>query len=464
MYVPTEVVNDYAVDHLPDGFEVTDENQVIVQDLDEDSSFEDANLIIEQALVDIDKLNNYRQLIIEAVSNPSISEQKRILSLASAFRNNLERRYNGFGSIRLTIESFHHGYPILVALEAEQTAQKGTFNKMIDAVVKAFRWLWEHVSSVLKNTPNDDVDKRNAEYAKIEKAEAEHIKPDNDTEEDVGLAVYFPDINGVVTAKDVEDRLDSAISNIDAVIKMYDVVTFSIEFIKAVGEDVKRDGGQNYADALKANETKLEIALRALPAIKAEEAKMVGIEIPANVDQNDIHGLQGFVRGGKFVIWLLPRDDILHPRSSLQTMKAVDGKRSFKVASSSDLRNVNSKINSLNETWTKNMDRFNKSTDETKRFTTDSIPSLLKDTAAKLDDSSLPKEKLENLRFAMKIFSSYSQDIGSLLSNMVNALMRCGEASNLASKYLYFSASKYVKTKNTDKSETKEPEKKEETK
>lgn len=140
--------NDYAIDSPPAALEVTDENVVVFQDADQPTDLEEITQVLENALTDLSTLARHCTQVREAISEKIESKGKAVLIDAVRFRASLERRYKLLPAFQVATETFHYGYDVLVALEAETEKQKNIFEKMIDAVVKAFKWLWDNIKKV----------------------------------------------------------------------------------------------------------------------------------------------------------------------------------------------------------------------------------------------------------------------------------------------------------------------------
>lgn len=451
MYAQLDESNDYAIDALPVAFEPVETDVIVFQDLEESGSLEDIGFVIEQAFSDLSMLIRQQTLIAEAIDQNDVIQQSTTLNNTVALRQRLEQRYKSRRTVSFATETFHCGYSVVVALEAEKEVQKGVFKTMVDAIVKAFKWLWDKMAAFFKTPVTDDETKRTKLTDKVKTAEASNIKPEPDSEANVGLAAMFPELDGVITAKHFEDQLVLAMSNAEKLVKMYDIVTLCIGIVKEIGNTINVDPTADFKETIQRNEISLNDSLKSFATITREEAKSVGLDLPETVQSEQIHGLNGFTKGGKFIIWIVETNGVKHPKSALKSMPAKEGNRTFKVGTSNELNDIAKKVSQLNDLLAKNIKRFESMTETAKIFTTNILPQYLQETSDKLEEALIAKEKKPNLNYLMKIFTFYAQDIASLIQGITQALHRCGETATTADKYIEFSSSKYGEKKKEEK-------------
>lgn len=148
---------------------ILDHEGVNSDDLELDEVFgDDLQLAIEsisQVSGEIDSM--FRQVaVLEAAKNATnIVDRRSVLKAAQLHRESLTRYYNYEDSVFtkvMAVESVSNEN-LVFALEEEAEAQKGIISRMIDAVKKAFVWLWEKITSIFKSTEKPEDSKKAAE-------------------------------------------------------------------------------------------------------------------------------------------------------------------------------------------------------------------------------------------------------------------------------------------------------------
>lgn len=98
---------------------------------------------------------------LEAAKNSSPAHQLQALRLNAIIRESIASQYelSTVSFLRPVMESMDASQ-LIVALEEESSSSKGILTKIIDAVVNAFKWLWDKITGFFSK-PKDESEKRN---------------------------------------------------------------------------------------------------------------------------------------------------------------------------------------------------------------------------------------------------------------------------------------------------------------
>lgn len=148
---------------------ILDHEDVNSIDLELDDVFgDDLQLVMESITQVNEEINGmFRQVaVLEAAKNAtSLTDRRSVLKAAQLHRESLTRYYEYDDSVFtkvMAVESVSNEN-LVFALEEEAEAQKGIISRMIDAVKKAFAWLWEKITSIFKSTEKPEDSKKAAE-------------------------------------------------------------------------------------------------------------------------------------------------------------------------------------------------------------------------------------------------------------------------------------------------------------
>lgn len=98
---------------------------------------------------------------LEAAKQAPAVQQAVVLRLARQHRQSLIERFQvtGVFSHVFATETLDNPKSLVLALEAEENESKGLITKLVDAIVKAFEWLWEKFTGLFKSgeTPEEAV-------------------------------------------------------------------------------------------------------------------------------------------------------------------------------------------------------------------------------------------------------------------------------------------------------------------
>lgn len=148
---------------------ILDHEDVNSIDLELDEIFgDDLQLAMEsisEAGREIDSMFYQVGVLESAITNSNDSVRRSVLKVAQLHRESVTRYYQYDDSVFtkvMAVESVSNEN-LVFALEEEAEAQKGIISRMIDAVKKAFAWLWEKITSIFKSTEKPEDSKKAAE-------------------------------------------------------------------------------------------------------------------------------------------------------------------------------------------------------------------------------------------------------------------------------------------------------------
>lgn len=470
MYELLDESNDYAIDARPPGLEVTEENVVVLQDLNQVTDLEEMVQVAENALMDLSIFMRHQTQVTEAIQNKDPKRGKAILLDAVCFRNAIERRYQLTGAFTMATETFHYGYDVLVALEAEADKQKNIFQKMIDAIVKAFKWLWDNIKKVFGKVIPDDGEKRKKQKEKVEAAEKSGAKPDPAVIESTKLSSYFPELNGEITPDIVIKKVETAIANLKTIYVLGDIFFYLTGGMKEVADALAREGDKlDYKTFMNGFYDKTDERLKNIPTLTADSFKNHGLEIPNTVDKDTIRGIEGFLRDGKLVFWIENIENVRYYRSKFVTLKASETERKFKVATSSDIDKLNKLMEEFKAKEEDATKKFVSLAADSERVTSNDLPRGVEAGAKLLSDLNQSTADKENAKYGYKIiqqYMNYAKEYGSLIHNSLSAIQATGAVRNMVNGYIEQSSNVWnvvnEMTEGVDANGNKKEEKKEE--
>lgn len=186
MYSVDEVGSDYGVEDNLQGFELINDEVIVLQDRDpDDVMLGEVTHALEQAINALADVNRAHMLVKEAIVNGDHFARLYALSQSRETR----QRYSDCVWMRpapktaYAIEMTVNQSSVVYALEEEEKDQKGFFRRIIDAILDMFSSLWKKITSLFgkDDTTTDDV-KENKEKSldtikeveqKVEEAKAE---------------------------------------------------------------------------------------------------------------------------------------------------------------------------------------------------------------------------------------------------------------------------------------------------
>lgn len=457
MYEILDETNDYALDKAPEALEVTDTDVVVLQDLNEDTSLEEGCLVIERALNDLDRLITTQALVNEAVANKFVEKGRAFLKDSINIRAELEQRYFKNRSPRIVNEAFHYGYDVLVALEAENEKQKNIFQKMIDAIVKAFEWLWDGIKNLFSKALPDNKEKQEKKRDDIKKAEESGVKPDPDPAVDDRLGDYFPEVSGNISATVVEKAVADAAKAVEEIKDFEKVIGALLEALRYSAEAIRKKDYDYFSEAGEIIFKPIKALMKAKTAISKADAENIGITIPSSVTDNEVFGISGFLKKGTLVFYVERVENIQHPRAKFGTIKSDQEKKEakFKVASSGEISRIIDDVDKIKKTTEEIMKLFLKLQSTGEKLTTSETIDALKLANDELNSNlNLSSEEKKNLQVGWKLLSSVLKDTGSFIKEFINAITSAQKTLTVADDYINLCSKSYVK-KEENKEETK---------
>jgi hypothetical protein len=142
-----EETPDYAPEGAVEGMTVENENVLILQDRDfEIMDEERLGEYIEESFKDLGVLTRLNVAVKEALAEPS-KATKWFLNHAQETRIQMARHYGG----SVALESFYTPSTVVFALEEEEKKEVGIIGRIIDSIVRAFKWLWKKITGVFSS-------------------------------------------------------------------------------------------------------------------------------------------------------------------------------------------------------------------------------------------------------------------------------------------------------------------------
>jgi len=169
-----EETHDYAPEGTVDGMVVENENVLILQDRDfEDADIDKLGEYIEESFKDLDTLTKLNSVVKEAIAEP-VKATQWLLNHAQETRIQMARHYGG----SVAMESFYTPSTVVFALEEEEKKEVGIIGRIVDSIVRAFKWLWKKITGVFSSKdPEKEEAKLDEAVASSEKAEEAGVKP-----------------------------------------------------------------------------------------------------------------------------------------------------------------------------------------------------------------------------------------------------------------------------------------------
>ena len=462
MYDVLDETNDYALDAPPVAFEAEEEDVIILQDIDENTDSEIITQVLEQAYADLNRVENHIALIEESIKNKAEQKGKLILIDAVKLREELERKYLGSHKPRFATEAFHYGYDVLVALEAENKEQKNIFIRIYDAIIKAFKILWNAITGhSKKKTPEpEEAIKETSET--IKKAEEAGIKPDPDPAISANMGHLFPEYKTTITPSDVEKKLTSTLKAAELLNKSFDAFTYIAVGVRDMVAGVNNGKVETLKDIVNRIDEQIQAFRGKLPEYKKSDAKELGIEITGNVADESVRCIDGLLKNAIFVFWMEEKEGLSYPKSKFHAVNAKEDEKEakFKVASSSEIERFRTTAEKLVAEVNHHKAGFLSSEDFIKFATEDSQKAASKLADQLNNDLNLSSEEKAGLKIAHKVLSGYLQNAGSVLSNMKSVSQLCENGLSFIIKYVELMEASYKTEKKEEKKEEKPEEKK----
>lgn len=123
---------------------------------------------VSQVTSDIDAMMRHVSVLETARHTGSDKDKRSVLKACQLHRESVTRYYDYDDSVFtkvMAVESVSNENLVFV-LEEEAEAQKGIISRMIDAVKKAFAWLWEKITSIFKSVEKPEDAKKAMEDLK----------------------------------------------------------------------------------------------------------------------------------------------------------------------------------------------------------------------------------------------------------------------------------------------------------
>lgn len=303
MYIMEEG-DDYALEEMPAGYDENESKLVLdFQDVDlERSSLEDVGVALEAALNDAMILANHRMLLATEAAKTS----PEILRNAQRARMEIQRRYGM--SRGLVVETFHISN-LVMAVEEEAKEEKGIFRRMIDAIVNAFKWLWEKIGGFLfgkkevKEKAIEEKEKKAKEViVKFEEKSKEGKKPKIEEITDVKVLTAFSHFTDRVTGEKISEMIGVNIINLGKLIQVIDVQTEAYNRLVNVTNNEKALA-EHIKDTTKVNMSAIAMTNMSLLRMSKEDFTRLGLKEAEGDDFTEVYGLKNFIYGGEYISW-----------------------------------------------------------------------------------------------------------------------------------------------------------------
>lgn len=311
MYEPSQQVSDYQAETV-NGLEVTEENVLVLQNTElENSSIAGVGEDIDQGLADLEEVLEVNGLVQEAIQNLGSPSAGSTLNRAIRLRTRLSKKYGSMDG-HFALESFHHGSGLEDGLVAEAAAQKGFFRRIIDAIINAFKWLWNKLVELASS--NDRKNKSISSENQKVKREVQELKTKIETvaqaavEIDNGplqasLGCYGAKVGG----SEIRQVLAHMQRNLEDIAKVYEAAFKSYENLVQKVERLQEVSDVEADTIVKSAMVAIESKMVHLPHGNNQDLQDIEHRT-ANPDidkllSGSIRKIDGFLDAGKAVYW-----------------------------------------------------------------------------------------------------------------------------------------------------------------
>lgn len=322
MYIADDDTVSYGISELPEDAELIREDVLVLQQRDQaETDPAVLALVAETALNDLAGYLSLKEASRQAIDAGDRVQSRVLVAELRKTKSKLNTRYGG-GSRLLATESASMILNPLMALESEvndSDGERGFFGRMIDAIVNAFKWLWEKISSFFSSGDKKDkvsevAEKVAADSEKIKEVETRVAKTGSKMDRSdkgiasTGLLSNFGFLGKDVKASDMVKNLEEMSKEAEKIrdIILKGCLVFRIVVIKTQDygveptlseEMLKRDTEHMFKD--------LETVLARLPAVdKATLLKNEVIDDRLVIKPGTTRDLSGFTAGSHFYSWV----------------------------------------------------------------------------------------------------------------------------------------------------------------
>lgn len=457
MYNVAEQSGDYGVEGAVANFEVEQENVLVLQDQDfDDMEIEEVAQVLETALNDLRLLSSHHRLVTEAIRCGGRGHSG-IHHRAIAFNECLSRSY-GPVKTSLAVEAFSHSTGLKLALEEEENKQKGFFTRIIDAIVKAFTWLWEKITGFFSDGEADtEKTKKKAEDA----ADAIDAMPSKAVEGD-GLFQHaqiqstFGFLGDPITDDLISKHLVDMTQATEKVHRLLATSDQSFSVLMAFAKRAGQNGPIEAKDvsepikivAIAMNEALISLGNASLDELTKADVLEKGVTPKAGTERK----LVGFAKGGGLYSWGNPVDDEHVVYTTVFKAKAeATTAKSVKVARHGSAKSFAERILDLSTKFDKDV-KFAKELRKKNLAQTAELGDLLKGLMEKADG----KEEETAAKEVFKVFQVCGQSISKTIIAAAYADRSIRNSFHVAGTYLTASLGEYVKgNKESAKGEAK---------
>lgn len=309
MYELAEGKGDYQIEGDPVDFEVTSENVLVLQERDmEQSSLEEVAMALEAALNDFAAMAHHRVKVAEAIDSKSAFQGALALKHSVDFRASLAKRYGG---PRVAVENYSYNVGVLVALEAEAEEQKGFFTRIIDAIAKAFRWLWTKITELFSKKKDEaKTEKAKKDIEKVKEAEKSGGKPVEEFITKDNTLKHFGFLGEHVTEAMVQDHIQKQHEHLKKMVAIIaDASDFFEQLVNVSSNDESPDGYMR--EMTRIGEAIMARSINTLPSSSKDELTKAGALVENQaIDEGSAKKLEGFLEGGGYYAWIERRSNV----------------------------------------------------------------------------------------------------------------------------------------------------------
>lgn len=307
MYLDESAPGDYQADAPPAGFVETDSGIIDFQDRDlSESTLEEVGVVLENALSDLERLAYYHRNLTQTLKNGVTTESALHLRLAANHRLKMARSYGMSAGSKLAAETIRYASDssLIFAIEEEAAEEKGFFAKMIDAICRAFSWLWEKLTGLFRKKKKDkDEEKVKKGLEDLKAAEEQKLKPLSTHIEESSLVAAFGFLGSTVNAGMITNMVRAQHDHLSKMEKLLELCATSFERLVNVSKN-ENASPETIRGMVSINEQYILMVVMGFQKRKPDDLeKHGGVYNKAIAVEDTMLGLDQFIAGNQLFVW-----------------------------------------------------------------------------------------------------------------------------------------------------------------